>query len=266
MKTLTKLTTNLHPKNICATLRKLRFQSPLHASSPLRHSPLLPITYYLLPIACLLLLLLPLHAQEAPPQKKTPGIPKIITLLDPVEDVDSFLPSDASQAPHILFINVANALPQPTFREAVAYLRMRYNIKVAATTERKPFALDIVKDTANLKKRFGNNALIVVAVVNQETGPSFINIPGFFSQVNMRGLDKDNPSDHFLKKRRTQMICRGLAHACGVGSTLDSTCVMRSGSFTLTTMDEVSATYGPVAYFSLTSFLREISQGELFTQ
>jgi hypothetical protein len=217
----------------------------------------------------MLLLLLPvaLLAAEKPAATPTqPAPPKKNAVLDPVKDVDALLPAEANQRAHVLFVNVGNALPESAFREAAAYVRMKYLLNVAVHAEPTPFAQAVVTDTGVLKQRFGKHALIVVAVVKQKQGPSFINVPGFFAQVNLRGLDKDRPEELFLKKRTRQMLLKGLAHACGIGATIDNMCVMFCNSFTLEGMDRVSATYGPNAYFSMRELLKELGGNDIFAQ
>ncbi|MDA3926534.1 MAG: hypothetical protein PF904_17725 [Kiritimatiellae bacterium] len=215
----------------------------------------------------LLTLIVPLMAFCAEtPKNAAPAtpLPKKISVLDPVKNVSTLLPADATQRPHVLFVNVSGALPDADFREAAAYVRMKYMLNVAVRNESKPFANELVEDTAALRKRFGDKAVIVVALVKQEIGPSFVNVPGYFSQVNLRGLDKDGPEELFLKKRTRQMLLKGLAHACGIGATIDSTCVMKYNSFTLDGMDRVSTTYGPNAYFPMLELLKEIGGDSIF--
>lgn len=216
----------------------------------------------------LLAVIVPLMVMGAENPKKAlpapPSTPKKVTVLDPVKDVDAMLPEDAVQRPHIVFVNVDKALSTEAFREAAAYVRMKYSVNVVVRDAREPLACDALRDPTILRKRFGDKAVIVVAVVKQEIGASFINIPGSFAQVNLRGLDKDKPDAFFLKKRRTQMLLKGLAHACGIGATMDSTCVMKYNSFTLEGMDLVSATYGPNAYFPMSKLLKEIGGDGIF--
>jgi hypothetical protein len=204
--------------------------------------------------------------QSAAPAAAPAAAPPKNAVLEPVNDAAALLPAAAAQRAHVLFVNVGGALPDADFREAAAYVHMKYALNVAVRNERKPFANEVVADAAALRKRFGDKALVVVALVKQEAAPSFVNVPGFFSQVNLRGLGRDNPEALFLKKRTRQMLLKGLAHACGVGATVDAMCVMCYSSFTLEGMDRVSATYGPNAYFPVRELLREIGGGGIFAQ
>jgi hypothetical protein len=192
--------------------------------------------------------------------------PKKNAVLEPVENVDRFLPAGATNCAHILFVNVDGALPDAAFREAAAYVSMKTTFNVAVRNERKPFTDAAVADLATLRARFGGKAVIVVAFVKQEKNPVFMNIPGWFSQVNLRDVNKDSPGELFLKKRVRQMFLKGLAHACGVGATIDSMCVMHYNSFTLEGMDQVSATYGPNSYFPMLELLKKIGGNDIFIQ
>jgi hypothetical protein len=180
---------------------------------------------------------------------------KKMSVIDdvPLERVATLLPADAKNQPHLLFVNVKQALPPETFKKAAAYIAMKYNWRIAVQDGTSSHAEEIAKDSASFRTAFGSNAVLVVEVVLDKKASSYLNVPGWYSQVNVQGLDKGDPDAIFQYKRVCQMLMKGLAQACGIGATLDDMCVMSYRSFTVEGMDEVSATYGPNAFFSMTS-------------
>ena len=190
---------------------------------------------------------------------------KVMDAVDPVGDAGRFLPADAASRPHVLFVNVAGALPDAEFRRAAAYVRMKYGVRVAVRDEKRPFAADVVAGAGAVTNRFGANAAVAVALVRRPGEPAYAAVPGWFAQVNVHGMDRDGPSDLFRYKRACQLALRGLAYACGVGANPDDMCVMSYRGFTLEGMDAVSATFGPYAYLPLRETLRRIAGDAIFT-
>jgi len=190
---------------------------------------------------------------------------KVMGVIDPVEDVARFLPADAARQPHVLFVNVAKALPDAEFRKAAAYVRMKYGVRVAVRDEAKPFAADVVARAGSVTNRFGANAVLAVALVRKAGEPTYVAVPGWFAQVNVEGADRDKPDGLFRYKRASQFALRGLAYACGIGVNPDDMCVMSYRGFTLEGMDAVSATFGPYAYFPLRETLRKMAGDAIFT-
>ena len=193
------------------------------------------------------------------------GTRKVMDSIDPVGDVARFLPADAVNQPHILFVNVAKALPDEEFRKAAAYVRMKYGMRVAVRDEAQGFANDVVAKAGSVTNRFGAGAVLTVALVRKAGEPSYVAVPGWFAQVNVEGVDKDNPNELFRYKRACQLALRGLAYACGIGINPDDMCVMSYRGFTLEGMDAVSATFGPYAYFPLRETLRKMAGDILFS-
>ena len=193
------------------------------------------------------------------------GARKVMDVIDPVEDAAGFLPADAAKRPHILFVNVAGALPDGEFRKAAAYVRMKYGVRVAVRDEAEPFAGEAVARASSVTNRFGANAVLTVALVRKAGEPTYVAVPGWFAQVNVEGADRDSPNDLFRYKRACQFALRGLAYACGVGVNPDDMCVMSYRGFTLEGMDAVSATFGPYAYFPLRETLRMMAGDALFS-
>ena len=189
---------------------------------------------------------------------------KVMGAIDPVGDVAALLPADAAGRPHVLFVNVAGALPDAEFRRAAAYVRMKYGVRVAVRDEAEAFAGEVVARAGTVTNRFGAGAVLAVALVRKAGEPTYVAVPGWFAQVNVEGADRDGPDGLFRYKRACQFALRGLAYACGVGVNPDDMCVMSYRGFTLEGMDAVSATFGPYAYFPLRETLRRMAGGAVF--
>jgi len=207
----------------------------------------------------ILLLILALPLVLCAQAKRNANLPALST------NVAELLPAAAVEKNHVLFVNVGNAMPANDFSNAVAYVRSQWWVNVALAEKEKPFAGDVVADTAFLKTTFGEKAKVVVAIVKNKTAPRYIAIPGLFAQVNIQFLEDDSPAPEYLKKRQTQMVISGLARALGIGVNVDQYCAMFYDTQTLEGLDKVSATFGPYAYVPFQNLLLSLGGEEIFS-
>jgi hypothetical protein len=172
----------------------------------------------------------------------------------------------AARKNHVLFVNVGGALPDGDFREAVAYVKAQWWVNVAAAGARRSAGEEMARDPRKAMESFGGRACFVVEVVRDGVSPDIVAVPGWFARVNVGGVGAGSPSADYLKKRRTQMLLKGLAYACGVGSNADEFCVMyfRSGPGSPAHMDSSSATFSPFAYVPLREALLARGGEEIF--
>ena len=156
-------------------------------------------------------------------------------------------------------MNVAEALPEAVFAHA-AEKAAAAAMTINCWTNGVPKSLhrELPDNPALLAERFGAKAKIVVFVEKNEVGPSFLNVPGAWSVVNMRGLDRDNPDPAKYEERAAKMILKGMAHACGSGATEAPVCVMYWDSFSLQGLDKVKTVISPTAYFPMLSTLKAL--------
>lgn len=185
--------------------------------------------------------------------------------LDPVEP-GKILTSELTQQPHILFLNVNNAVTNDTLADAAAYIRLKYMFNTVTNACDISQTRDVLENPAILKQRFGDKAMLVIAFErNDPPKPAFTAIPGHYAALNIANLARDTPSADLLTKRTRQMALKGLAQACGVGANADEHCVMFYKSFTLSGMDATSATYGPFSYFPIRETLRLLGGDAIFS-
>jgi hypothetical protein len=169
--------------------------------------------------------------------------------------------------PHICIVNVAMALDQDLLRavgEKVVAGVMPVNIR---TVEAEAFGGMERFDLRKPDTRFGPKAKLIIYVVNDPALPFLLAVPGRWSLVNVRGLDKGLDGDTAKYALRLhKVILKGLAYAAGVGANADvGRCVMAQGSFeTLAGIDGTSSTYSPFAAFPLMDIL--IAKGVMKTE
>jgi hypothetical protein len=165
---------------------------------------------------------------------------------------------------NVRFENVASAMPDADFREAVAYVKSQWWINVVPTNSQKSIASKVLAEKQFLSWEFGDKTRLVIQLVKDKKAPNIVAVPGYYAQVNLEAIEADNPAPEYLKKRRIQMIIKGLAYACGVGSNADEFCVMYYKGDKLSVMDCSSATFSPFAYVPLREYLFAIGGEEIF--
>lgn len=168
-----------------------------------------------------------------------------------------FLPGAAEKS-HVLFVNVAGALSEADFAEAAELAASRVQINIWTNSIAKSMMPELYADPAALRKRFGDKCAVAVFVERSAEGYSFMNAPGNWSMVNLRGTEKGNPTKEVLRDRRAKMLLKGMAYAGGSGATLEPKCSLFYGSFTLDGIDKTGVQISPMAYFPLLETLRAI--------
>jgi hypothetical protein len=196
-------------------------------------------------------------AEPAAPLAKEP-----IPTLPPIS-VDKILTPEAAKHPHVCFVNVGSKVDAKLFREAAAAVSKLLRVYSTVETAQKLDPETILKRTDH-NIRFGDKAVLVVYAVNNPEIVSFLNAPGKWALINISGLDRDKPEPERYRRRLQQMLLKGMAHACGVGATAESRCVMFSESFTLDGMDKTSVSYSPFAAFPIQNLLSTLGGEEIF--
>jgi hypothetical protein len=176
---------------------------------------------------------------------------------------DKVLTADAARKPHVLFLNVGRAVDEALFREAVAAVSLVMPINLKADAMAAPLPREKLWERGYTEARHGN-AKLVVYVCGDPKDVAFINAPGFWSMINVSGLDRDKPDAARFSRRLRQMMLKGLAQACGVGASGDYRCVMYYKSFTLEGLDNVSVSYSPFASAPVQGMLLAIGGEAIF--
>ena len=206
-------------------------------------------------------------ASLAPAAEALPGeAAEKPVLRHPVETVDvaTFLPAGAAEMPHVLFVNVGQALDAKAFADAVAYMRLRWTVTVWTNSADAVAVAGLLADQEASRTAHAKHAVLVVYVVKDDAMASYLSQPGTWALINLRGLDRDGPEPLLLTKRLRQMFIKGLCFAAGVGVNADPYCAMYAESFTPPGMDKTSATLGPFAYGPLTMALQLLAVQDLF--
>ena len=172
---------------------------------------------------------------------------------------------EAATKPHVLFVNVAGALPEADFADVAEYAASRVQVNIWTNSIPASMVRELIDDPATLTARVGTNCCTAVFVEKNEKGYSFLNAQGSWSMVNLRGIDRGAPTAGVLRDRRAKMLLKGLAYACGSGSSLEPKCSLYYGSFTLDGMDKTGVQISPMSYFPMLETLRAIGGSEILS-
>ncbi len=172
---------------------------------------------------------------------------------------------EAAAKPHVLFVNVGGALPDADFADVAEYAASRVQINIWTNSIPASMVRELIDDPSALAARFGTNCCTAVFIEKNAKGYSFLNAQGSWSMVNLRGIDRGNPSAEVLRDRRAKMFLKGLAYACGSGSSLEPKCSLYYGSFTLEGMDKTGVQISPMSYFPMLETLRAIGGPEILS-
>lgn len=173
-----------------------------------------------------------------------------------------FLPESAGTS-HVLFVNVSGALSDEDFADVAEYAASRVQINIWTNSIDASMVRMLMDDPGLLAKRFGPKCCAAVFIERNGKGYSFLNAPGSWSMVNLRGIDRGAPSAQLLRDRRAKMLLKGLAYACGSGASMEPKCSLYCGSFTLEGMDKTGVQISPMSYFPMLEVLSAIGGTEI---
>jgi hypothetical protein len=173
-------------------------------------------------------------------------------------------PARPAGVPHVVFVNVGEAVPTAVFEQAARTVRehIRVNIRYQRLAVIDP--RELVGGRGVVERLLGADVCVAVFIVSDPGAVSYLAQPGTWSLVNVHSLRKDGPSDELYRERVSKILLKGLGHAAGVGSNPDPRCVMYHKSFQMAGLDATSTSYGPYAYFPLHDTLRMISGDAVF--
>ena len=191
---------------------------------------------------------------------KAPGrVPETLDGVRPIAEA-------ARAANHIALVNVDHAIPDDIWPLVATYAASRVQLNIWTNSLEKSIVGALVVDPrATLRRALGDKACVGVFVERNANGASFMQSPGAWSMVNVRGLDRDSPDRRTLADRYAKMILKGLAFAAGGGASLDSACSLYYNSFTLEGMDRTGVQISPMSYFPMIEILRAVGGNEIVT-
>lgn len=162
----------------------------------------------------------------------------------------------APDAPHILFVNVAEAMKKDDFDFAVAKVAKAVPCPVRVDSADVLPDLLSKNDLEDFVDKKG--AVIVVYVVRSESLPESFSCPRHWSVANLAPLESDAPSSEVLEARRAKIILRGLAYAAGAGATLEQRCIMFAGGLSLRELDAAPFALSPMAQLPMLVALEKL--------
>lgn len=194
----------------------------------------------------LLTMLIVLLAGFSCAQQKPTSPGSATTKIEP----DTVLTEKARRAPHICFVNIANAVEEKAFRQAVATVSTVLPLNVAvAKADAVPGGSLLEAEKPDL--RFGKEAKLLVYVVSTPKLVKYASVPQQWALVNVYGLESGLASNQAnrVETRLTKMMLKGVGFAAGIGANMDATrCVMGAGSFrSWEGVDQTSASFSPFA-------------------
>lgn len=166
---------------------------------------------------------------------------------------------------HLLIVNVGEALSPSEFGCAAEKAASVVEVNVWTNSIPKSIVPNLVDGSEDIKSRFGEKSKVVVFVEKKDNGPSFLHYPAHWAVVNLRGIDKDNPSGDVLALRQAKMILKGIGYASGAGATLEPVCVLGAMNATLSGMDKARLVISPMGYFPMLQTLKEVGGDDLVT-
>lgn len=178
------------------------------------------------------------------------------------DDIRLIYPS-AKERNHVLIVNVNNAVPAHMFSTAVTYAMSRININVWTNSLEKSVVKELIDKPERQSEFLGPRAVVAVFLEKNTEGVSFLNAPGHWAMVNMRGIDKDKPDAQTLRDRYAKMILKGVGHASGVGASVDELCSLNYDSYTLKGMDKTDIRLSPMSYFPMLSTLQALGGADM---
>lgn len=164
---------------------------------------------------------------------------------------------------HVLVVNAGGALAPDVFAEAVALAASKVQVNIWTNAAPAGAWVRLAREPGAMERMFGARAKACVFVERDAAGPSFLQAPGAWAVVNVRGMDRDGPERARYVERAAKMVLKGLAHAGGAGATLDPNCALYFGSFTLAGMDRTRVQISPQAYFPMIETLKALGGAEI---
>ena len=155
--------------------------------------------------------------------------------------------SDAGSRNHLLIVNVNKAIPDVDWPLVVNYAASRVPINVWTNAVDR---LEYGKFPAFPK------AVVTVFVVDDANGPAELSAAGKWSRVSVAALKTGSPDVQTFRDRCAKMLLRGMARACGSGTTIEPVCALFYGASTLQGLDKTNITISPMAYFPMVEILR----------
>ena len=176
-----------------------------------------------------------------------------------------FISPAAARANHVLLVNVDGAIPPSIWPIVSTYALSR--IQINAWTNSVAGGIDsaIYEEPTAFQRKFGQKAKVAVFFERIPNRVPIICAPGFWSRVNLSGIDADSPDPQTLRDRYAKMILKGVAYAAGGGATVDPMCSLCYASLSPKGLDACGISISPVTYFPMLEFLLGVGGDQMLS-
>lgn len=195
-------------------------------------------------------------AQGATPKRQAHHVP------DRLDAVRLISPA-AAKANHVLLVNVGGAVAPDVWPLVATYAVSRLQINVWTNDAAGVDFGALLANPFAYKKSFGEKARVAVFVEKSAAGAPIVCAPGYWSRINLAGIDCDGADAQTVRDRTAKMLLKGIAYASGGGASLDQTCSLHYSSITLKGLDEAGISISPTTYFPMLEILRRVGGPEM---
>jgi len=174
-----------------------------------------------------------------------------------------FIPK-AATLPHIVLVNVDDAIPADIWSLATTYAVSRLQINVWTNSLKTSVLPKLIENPAFTPIAMCNpNSRIGVYFERREGGCDIIDSPANWAVINVAPYLKGVTDPQVIRDRYAKLVLKGIAKACGGGNTLESFCAMFYGAQTPEGMDRTNIAIAPMCYFPMLETLRAIGGMEM---
>ena len=163
----------------------------------------------------------------------------------------------AAACNHVLIVNVGGAIPEDVWPTVVTYALSRIQINAWTNSTGEAISPEIFVNPVSFRKTFGEKARVAVFMERSPVGAPVMCAPGFWSRVNLTGIDADHPDAQTMRDRYAKMLLKGVAYAAGGGASVDPTCSLCFSSLSLKGLDACGISISPSTYFPMLEILRQ---------
>ena len=191
--------------------------------------------------------------------------PRIVQHVPERLDKVRLISAAAADCNHVLIVNVGGAVPEDMWPTVVTYALSRLQINAWTNSAAGPVSAEIFADPVSFRKAFGEKARVAVFMERSPVGAPVTCAPGFWSRVNLAGIDADRPDAQTLRDRCAKMLLKGVAYAAGGGASVDPTCSLCYSSLSLRGLDACGISISPSTYFPMLEILRQAGGAQMLS-
>lgn len=157
--------------------------------------------------------------------------------------------------PHILLVNTAGAVDEPTLFSLLRVLRKETQAVVWTNAIPRSMLMQAMAEPGAIQTRFSTNAILAVLIERAPDATPLLVSPGRWARLNLTGIDADKPAPGVLEKRLSRAVLRAAAYATGAGAVANPLCVMWQGIRGWRDLDTAGRNFSPESQSVVTGFL-----------